>query len=174
MKRLASNIAAGFGAEATLDFRVIFAPLVNDVKHARAFADAAADLVGEANVDRNKPPANASEDFSFMMEKVPGAYINLGNGEDSAPLHNPPTISTTRRSPTASRCSPASWSASWRSDGFLSLRGGFLSLREGFLCETARRVSVIARIARSGATKQSPTGSARLFRAPPLGLLPRA
>jgi len=30
----------------------------------------------------------ASEDFSFMLEKVPGAYINIGNG-DSAPVHNP-------------------------------------------------------------------------------------
>jgi hippurate hydrolase len=89
MKRLAGNIAAGFGAEAKLDFRVIFAPLVNDADHARAFADAAAGLVGEAKVERNKPPANASEDFSFMLEKVPGAYINLGNGEDSAPVHNP-------------------------------------------------------------------------------------
>ncbi len=89
MKRLAGNVAAGFGAEAKVDFRVIFAPLVNDADHARAFADAAADLVGEAKVERNKPPANASEDFSFMLEKVPGAYINLGNGEDSAPVHNP-------------------------------------------------------------------------------------
>ncbi len=89
MKRLASNIAAGFGAEARVDFRVIFVPLVNDADHARAFADAAADLVGDAKVNRNKPPANASEDFSYMLEKVPGAYINLGNGEDSAPVHNP-------------------------------------------------------------------------------------
>jgi amidohydrolase len=89
MKRVAGNIAAGFGAEAKVDFRVIFAPLVNDADHARAFADAAAGLVGEAKVERNKPPANASEDFSFMLEKVPGAYINLGNGEDSAPVHNP-------------------------------------------------------------------------------------
>jgi hippurate hydrolase len=89
MKRLASNIAAGFGAEASVDFRVIFAPLVNDPDHARNFADAAAALVGEDNVERNKPPANASEDFSFMLEQVPGAYINLGNGEDSAPVHNP-------------------------------------------------------------------------------------
>jgi hippurate hydrolase len=89
MKRLANHVAAGFGAEATVDFRVIFAPLVNDADHGRAFADAAADLVGEAKVNRNKPPANASEDFSFMLEKVPGAYINLGNGEDSAPVHNP-------------------------------------------------------------------------------------
>ena len=89
MKRVASHVAAGFGAEATVDFRVIFAPLVNDADHARDFADAAADLVGEAKVNRNKPPANASEDFSFMLEQVPGAYINLGNGEDSAAVHNP-------------------------------------------------------------------------------------
>jgi metal-dependent amidase/aminoacylase/carboxypeptidase family protein len=35
-------------------------------------ADAAAVLVGESNVDRHKPPSMGSEDFSFMMEKVPG------------------------------------------------------------------------------------------------------
>jgi amidohydrolase len=89
MKRLASSVAAGFGAEAGVDFRFVFAPLVNDLNHTREFADAAASLVGEAKVDRNKPPANASEDFSFMLEKVPGAYINIGNGEDSAPVHHP-------------------------------------------------------------------------------------
>ena len=44
--------------------------------------------MGEANVERNKAPASASEDFAFMLEKVPGAYINLGNGETSAPVHN--------------------------------------------------------------------------------------
>ena len=88
MTRLAASVAAGFGATAEVDFRVIFAPLVNDPNHARDFADAAASLVGEDNVQRNKPPANASEDFSFMLEKVSGAYINLGNGEQSAPVHN--------------------------------------------------------------------------------------
>ncbi len=89
MKRLATHVAAGFGAEATVDFRNVFVPLVNDEDHTTAFADAAADLVGEAKVARDKPPANASEDFSFMLEQVPGAYINLGNGEDSAQVHNP-------------------------------------------------------------------------------------
>ncbi len=89
MKRLATSIAAGFGAEASVDYRLIFAPLVNDAQQVQAIADAAADLVGNDKVDRNKPPAMASEDFSFMMEKVPGAYINIGNGEDSAPVHNP-------------------------------------------------------------------------------------
>jgi metal-dependent amidase/aminoacylase/carboxypeptidase family protein len=67
---------------------VIFAPLINDAEPANTIADIAADLVGENNVDRNKPPTMGSEDFSFMMEKVPGAYIQVGNG-DSAELHNP-------------------------------------------------------------------------------------
>ena len=86
---------------------MIFAPLVNDAEHAAALADAAAGLVGEAKVDRNKPPGMASEDFSFMLEKVPGAYINLGNGEDSAPGAQPAYNFNDAAIPTASRCSPA-------------------------------------------------------------------
>ena len=88
LKRVAEGVAAGFGATAMVDFRVIFAPLINDAAEIEAFADAAADLVGEAAIDRKKPPGMGSEDFSFMMEKVPGAYINIGNG-DSSGLHNP-------------------------------------------------------------------------------------
>ena len=87
MRRLATSIATGFGAEATLDFRVIFAPMVNNTDEAILLGDAAADLVGEDNVNRDAPAGMGSEDFSFMMERVPGAHINLGNG-DSAALHN--------------------------------------------------------------------------------------
>jgi amidohydrolase len=88
LRRVTAGVAGGLGASAEVDFRVIFAPLVNDVDAARELADAAAEMVGENNVDRKKPPAPASEDFSFMLEKVPGAMINLGNGEASAPVHN--------------------------------------------------------------------------------------
>jgi hippurate hydrolase len=80
-------VAEGFGATAEVDFRLIFAPLVNHATEFDAIADAAAELVGEGNVNRAQAPAQASEDFSFMLEKVPGAYINLGNG-DCAPVHN--------------------------------------------------------------------------------------
>ena len=88
MKRIAKGTAEAFGATAEVDFRVIFAPLINDAEQTDAIADAAASLVGDAAVDRLKPPGMGSEDFSFMMEKVPGAYIQVGNGE-SAQLHNP-------------------------------------------------------------------------------------
>ena len=88
LRRIAEGVAIGFGATAETDFRLIFAPLINVPEHTAALADAAAALVGEANVDRAKPPGMGSEDFSFMMERVPGAYIQVGNGA-SAQLHNP-------------------------------------------------------------------------------------
>ena len=88
LKRVARGVADGLGAEVDVDYRLIFAPLVNAPEPTGAIADSAAELVGEENVDRNKPPAPASEDFSFMLEKVPGAFINVGNGEDSASVHN--------------------------------------------------------------------------------------
>lgn len=88
LKRVVQGVASGLGAEAEVDYRLIFAPLVNAPDATVAIADTAADLVGEADVERDKPPAPASEDFSFMLEKVPGAFINIGNGEASAPVHN--------------------------------------------------------------------------------------
>jgi len=87
MRRIVAGIAAGFGATAEVDFRIVFAPLVNHAAEFNAIADAAAELVGDGNVNRAQTAAQASEDFSFMLEKVPGAYINLGNGE-CAPVHN--------------------------------------------------------------------------------------
>ena len=87
MQRVAAGVASGFGATADVDFRLIFAPLINHPEHTQAIADAAAELVGDGNVNRAQTPAMASEDFSFMLEQVPGAYINLGNGE-SASVHN--------------------------------------------------------------------------------------
>ncbi len=88
LRALVTNIAAGYGATAELDFRVLFAPLVNEPAETELFADAAALLVGEANVNRMGPQVMGSEDFSFMLEACKGAYINVGNGENSAPVHN--------------------------------------------------------------------------------------
>ena len=89
--RIAAGVAAGFGATAALDFRVLFAPLVNDATEAEFIADTAAELVGDANVNRNGGVVMASEDFSFMLEKKPGAYIQIGNGdgEGACEVHNP-------------------------------------------------------------------------------------
>jgi len=88
MRRIAASIAQGFGASAETDFRVIFAPLVNAADETTFAADVAAEIAGEVNVNRERDLIMASEDFAFMLEKVPGAYIHIGNG-DSANLHNP-------------------------------------------------------------------------------------
>ncbi len=87
LRRVAEGVAAGFGAVATVDFRRIFAPLDNHPVHAAEYADAAVDLVGEAAVNRRKGPTMGSEDFAYMMQRVPGAYILVGNGEGAAPHH---------------------------------------------------------------------------------------
>jgi amidohydrolase len=91
MKRIASGVASAFGATVTVDFRKLFAPLVNNPAETAAFADVAAELVGEQNVERKRDLIMASEDFSFMLEARPGAYINIGNGDTvgSVPVHNP-------------------------------------------------------------------------------------
>ncbi len=87
MRRMVEAVATGFGATATLDFRVIFAPMVAADDEALLMGDVAAELVGEDKVRRDAPAGMGSEDFSFMMEKVPGAHIGIGNGP-SAALHN--------------------------------------------------------------------------------------
>jgi len=88
MRRLTRHIAAGFGATAELDFRFLFIPLVNDPAEAEAMAGAAEAVAGQEAVRRDAERNNASEDFSAMVELVPGAMINIGNGA-GADLHHP-------------------------------------------------------------------------------------
>jgi hippurate hydrolase len=93
MRRIAEGVAASFGAQIEVDFRLLFAPTVNTPSEAAFVADIAAELVGEENVDRNGPLIMASEDFSYMLREVPGAYFNIGNGGTGEPggceVHNP-------------------------------------------------------------------------------------
>ena len=91
MRRVVKATAEAFGATAELDFRVTFAPTVNDAKEAEFAAAVCAEVAGAGNVNRNPNLIVASEDFSFMLEKVPGCYFNIGNGagEGACEVHNP-------------------------------------------------------------------------------------
>ena len=95
MRRIVKGTAEAFGATAELDFRVIFAPTINDAAQAEFAASVCAAVAGAENVNRNPNLIVASEDFSFMLEKVPGCYFNIGNGageEDgvgNCEVHNP-------------------------------------------------------------------------------------
>ena len=91
MARIAEGVAAGFGASARTDYRPIFAPLVNDAQEAEFAAAICAEIVGAENVRRNPALNMASEDFSFMLNAVPGCYLNIGigEGEGACEVHNP-------------------------------------------------------------------------------------
>ena len=91
MRALAAGVATGFGAVAALDFREITVPVVNSPEQTTLIADAAAAMVGDAQVDRARAAAMGSEDFSYMLAERPGAYILVGNGagEGSCEVHNP-------------------------------------------------------------------------------------
>lgn len=91
MKRITKGEAAVFGANAEVEFRTIFAPTVNDPGEAEFAAYVCAELVGVQNVERNPPLIMGSEDFSFMLECVPGCCVNIGAkiGERGFEIHNP-------------------------------------------------------------------------------------
>ena len=91
MKRIAKGVAHAFGAKVEVEFRIFFAPTINDPKEAEFAAHICSELVGAENVDRNPALIMGSEDFSFMLEKVPGCCVNLGNnkGEGGCEIHNP-------------------------------------------------------------------------------------
>jgi amidohydrolase len=91
MGRIASGVAAGFGATTELNFRIIFPPLINDAVETEFIAETAAELVGADNVNRNGNLVMASEDFSYMLNCRPGAFIQIGNGDTAGGcgVHNP-------------------------------------------------------------------------------------
>lgn len=94
MREVADGVAKTFGATAKVDFRLLFAPTVNNVEEAKFAESICNDIVGAENVETNPPLIMASEDFSFMLEAVPGCYINIGNGVDDfggaiCEVHNP-------------------------------------------------------------------------------------
>ena len=84
-----SACATLHGLEAELDYRVSYPATINSAEHAEVCAGVLAGLLGEASVKREMMPSMASEDFSFMSQARPGVYIWMGNGENSASLHNP-------------------------------------------------------------------------------------
>jgi amidohydrolase len=88
--RLAESVALGFGATARLDYHRMYPATINTPTEARFAGDVAAALVGEDKVVRDLPPSMGAEDFSFMLQSKPGAYLRIGQGgEGGCFLHSP-------------------------------------------------------------------------------------
>ncbi|HTP46357.1 MAG TPA: M20 aminoacylase family protein [Casimicrobiaceae bacterium] len=90
LSELVHSIAAAFGAKATLKYERVYPATVNSEREAEFAARVADGLIGEQNVVRDLEPSMGSEDFSFMLQRRPGAYARLGQGgaETGCFLHN--------------------------------------------------------------------------------------
>lgn len=87
--RLVESVAVGFGATARLKYKRSYPATINSEREAEFAARVAASLVGDAKVERRLPPSMGAEDFSFMLQVKPGAYLRLGQGgEGGCFLHN--------------------------------------------------------------------------------------
>ncbi len=88
MEEVVAGQAASYGVTAELDYEVGYPATVNDVEGAAFAAKVAVDVAGEAMVVPDMPKVAGSEDFAYMLEERPGAYLFLGTGE-GAGLHHP-------------------------------------------------------------------------------------
>ena len=101
MVRICNQLPLAFNAHADFSFLRNYPPTINHAKEAMLAADVAAEIVGESMVQRHVEPTMGAEDFAYMLQEKPGAYIFLGNGDTSGPhrsaghglgpctLHNP-------------------------------------------------------------------------------------
>jgi hippurate hydrolase len=85
---LAQGLSVQHGAKVTLELESGYPPTINHPRETDFAAKVAADVVGNQGVNRAVPPSMAGEDFSYMLEARPGAFIFIGNGA-TAGLHHP-------------------------------------------------------------------------------------
>ncbi len=89
LSELCSAVALGMGATATVQYERVYPATINSADEARFAGDVAESLVGAEHVDRDMEPSMGAEDFSFMLQTKPGAYLRIGQGgEGSCFLHN--------------------------------------------------------------------------------------
>jgi amidohydrolase len=81
MRTIAENTAAAFDAQVDFRFHRNYPPLINHAREAAFAAEVAQSVVGAQNVDSHVEPTMGAEDFAFMLQHKPGAYIFIGNGE---------------------------------------------------------------------------------------------
>ncbi|WP_323014842.1 M20 aminoacylase family protein [Devosia sp.] len=88
IEAMTHQICAAYGAKAQISYERGYPVVVNEPGATEILADAARDVGGVNSVDTDITPVMGAEDFAFMLEERPGAYIFLGIGP-SAPHHHP-------------------------------------------------------------------------------------
>lgn len=82
IRALGEGVATSFGVEVELFYDRSYPATVNDADKSGFAAEVARDVVGKANVSEGITPEMGAEDFSYMLEARPGAYLFLGQGTD--------------------------------------------------------------------------------------------
>jgi amidohydrolase len=85
---IAKGVGAALGVNVEVHYKRGYPPTVNHPEQTDFAASIARKISGDDQVATNAPPEMGAEDFSYMLEARPGAFILIGNG-DSARLHNP-------------------------------------------------------------------------------------
>jgi len=85
---IAEGTAKLYGAKVTVKYRRGYPVLNNHAAQTEFAAKVASEVAGKDKVDTDMAPVMGAEDFSFMLNARPGAFIFVGNG-DSAGLHHP-------------------------------------------------------------------------------------
>jgi hippurate hydrolase len=102
---IAQTQAAVYGATATVDYQRRYPVLHNHAQETAFCQQVVRDWLGEDGLLPGAEPVTGSEDFAFFLEKVPGCYIFIGNGEGTsraaAWCTTPATTSTTACCPPA-------------------------------------------------------------------------
>ena len=88
VREVVESTAKAFGAKATLTYRRDYPVTINHEKQTAFAGSVAGQVVGAERVDSNVAPVMGAEDFSFMLNARPGAFVFIGNG-DTAGLHHP-------------------------------------------------------------------------------------
>jgi amidohydrolase len=88
LREIVEGTGKAYGTKATLTYRRDYPVTKNHERQTEFAAAVAGQVVGGERVDPNTPPLMGGEDFSFMLEARPGAFIFIGNG-DTAGLHHP-------------------------------------------------------------------------------------
>ena len=88
IKAICEHTAAAYGATTSINYHKGYPVMVNAPEQTKFAAEVAAGIVGAENVTTETPAIMGGEDFAFMLEERPGAYILVGNG-DTAMVHHP-------------------------------------------------------------------------------------
>ena len=88
VREVVEGTARAYGAKAELTYTTGYPVLVNEELKTAFAAGVACEVAGKDKVNTDCAPLMGAEDFAFMLQERPGAFIYIGNG-NSAQLHNP-------------------------------------------------------------------------------------